>query len=313
MLVSSAAYIQKHLYDNSWETTLSKTDRTEIFIILVSLISLRALDKTHTFNTFIKKGIHLFETAGFSREHKNRFTLLKKLRRESCIPHTTRMIQAQIKEYNQAPHDALQVTKKHPTLFTARIFNKRVVNRLKRIAETWFKKALIKTSAIKALPQWDAKDKKDLAFDSLRTIIATIAAFPKPTDTKTNSIYVAIDANRKVHAIALVSLENPTSQTINYLITNPDDLEIFGTEKEVTRGAGSALIQHIAQNVLSSKKINKISLASTSSAISFYKKLGFKRRKRLMILEKTALKSLVKGAPPTHIPLQKEPSPYLRA
>lgn len=311
MLALSTTYIQKHLYNASWEETLSETDATEVLCKLVSLITIRVLDKTHQFNTFIKKGLHIFKTVSHSTEDKNRLNLLKKLHKESSLSHTTKIIQAKIKEYNQTTHDSSQTTKEYPTLFSAQIQSKRSINRLKSIAEIWLKKALIKTSVIKALPQWNEKDKKELAYDSLRIILATVAAFPKTLLPKNQSIYVAFDKNRKVHAIALVSLKEKTDQKIEYLITNPDDLDILGTEKGMVRGAGSSLIRHISKNALSSKKINTISLAPTYSAIPFYEKLGFKPEQNKMTLQNEGLKSLSENTPSTHIPLQKEPSSYL--
>lgn len=111
-----------------------------------------------------------------------------------------------------------------------------------------------------------------------------------------NPLYVAFNSAKKVEGVALAYFSSIENAKIGYLATNPDNIPVPGMEDRSIRGSGTALVRHIAHDVLESASPNKnLSLLSKESAIPFYEKLGFTRigMTNGMLLQENDLKKLV--------------------
>src|SRR5581483_9979863 len=91
-------------------------------------------------------------------------------------------------------------------------------------------------------------------------------------------IYVAYDASNKIQAIALKDVKKNGKQYLWLIGSNPDNVPLVGNEK-VVKGAGTAIIKHIVQEILQMKERRTLHLDSLESSLPFYEKLGFVRGK----------------------------------
>lgn len=203
----------------------------------------------------------------------------------------------------------------HPALFTAKILNPKTTKRLHEIAKEWHAKAKFKKDLSNAAEAQVAKDKRELADDSnmLAGWFEKDMKDLKPTKRK-DAVYIAYDSAMKVQAMVCASLSKKETQEIDILATNPDNVVVFGTEQSMVRGAGTAIITHIAHEVLQNKKFKKkkLGLVATETAEPFYKKLGFKENKEGdFVLKKSKMEELFRNKAATHTILDVEPKPEL--
>lgn len=91
------------------------------------------------------------------------------------------------------------------------------------------------------------------------------------------ALYVAFDSTRKIQAVLLKSIPSigPFAHVtcVEYLVTNPDNIPL-DSEKTRTRGAGTALLKHVAFDMKQSQKSTVLVLSALKGAIPFYKKIG---------------------------------------
>jgi hypothetical protein len=309
MLISSSVYIDKYLSKTPWEVVAKGKDSTGFFCFVAKLIIMSTLDTSAGFKKVVEKSLRLLKETSFSDECKRRFGCLDMLYKEANRPTVREKVHMKIEQCKQINTAPLQNIR--PVLYTARVTSPQIASRLKKIGECWSKKAFLKASTAKALPQLP-KEKKKLANDSFRIAICINSCFPSVPNTIDQSLYVAYDGNGKVQAMALASMSKKYTHKIRYLVTNPDNTEVIGTETPV-RGAGSALIRHIAKDGLSLRKTGRIALSSTLSARSFYEKLGFAYGDMGLILTKSKIRRLLRGVSATHVMAREEPSFYLKA
>ena len=298
---------------NRYKIVLAKDEPTALSLInaptknkekvnlLTDLITEAKWDENPGQRAAIDKGMQQLNTQ----------TLKPKVRKKLEIAKT---VDAGIQRLNtieaQGPA-AAPIQAAHPTLSTARILHAATCKRLKEISQEWSEKARVKNEIAHAAAAHSKKTTKTLAYNSDNIADCLSAHIPKKPDNKNHVAYAAYDNNMKVHGIALVTFSKKKAQKIDFIGTNPDNLAIVGDEKNIVRGAGSAIITHIAHDILKKKKYKEktIELCSLSSAKPFYKKLGFKHLKHGdMELKKSKMEALVQAKPATHTMQAKEPS-----
>ena len=211
--------------------------------------------------------------------------------------------------YATRVHENITISS-HPTLFTAKILNRKTSKRLKEVCKAWDEKAKQKRDIAEAAVARLDDEKQSMAMD-LQSIVNGIKdCIPKKPNKTDDALYIAYDLTGKVHAIALVDLSKRHTNEIDLLTANPDNVVVLGNEDNPVRGAGSAVITHIARDVFNSKQFarKKLKLSPLPSAIPFYEKLGFSlSKKEKMVMDKEAMQRLLFAKPETHIIQDKEP------
>jgi len=165
-------------------------------------------------------------------------------------------------------------------LFTTKVTTKKEVKRLKEIMHKWDQIAKTKEHTAKRLDkhlkrQNQSFSKLDLAEDSeIMTSLMKNIKNRKPE--KNEFVYVAYDSSKKLHAICVAEYDKKAGFELDCLIANPENVIVFDHEKAECRGAGTAVVRHLVQDIFSGKRDQKkLSIRSLSSAKPFYEKLGF--------------------------------------
>jgi hypothetical protein len=162
-------------------------------------------------------------------------------------------------------------------LLSARVTSPEGIERIRNICLIWQRRAVEKLDKAFVPDLSIVEKKKYLAMASAGIIEnLCVGLFDILNRQSQAVVYIAFDTMKKVHSVALATLR-PRESSIQYLGTNPDDLDILGTEDTMVRGGGTALIRHIVRDVLlrHTEENPVLSLLSAAPAVSFYEKLGF--------------------------------------
>lgn len=192
----------------------------------------------------------------------------------------------------------------HPPLFTTRIVSEEGIARVKVICALWERIAHDTwLRPIKGFLEIDVKNRA-LACESmelLHDIQQDITLVQ--THEKNYSLYIAVDTTKKVQAVALANLYSEDT-SIHMLASNPVNLDIKSEEQFRVRGASTALVRHIAHDLLLERNDIGLCLSVTAypGAVPFYEKLGFTSEliSNFMGLTKPGLEALDRSIPETH-------------
>ena len=160
-------------------------------------------------------------------------------------------------------------------LISCKITSPILIERAHQIASLWARVAQEKKELLEREPV--AYQIMVARLDDLRSISVSIArrigdAFPGRSMT----LYAAVDTTKKVQGLALALFRKDDKSKISLLAAHPDNVPLPGGAPFQVRGAGTALVRHIAHDLLHSQLPEKtLSLLSTISATSFYNRLGF--------------------------------------
>ena len=208
----------------------------------------------------------------------------------------------------QAPDFVANRTRQDVPLLTAKITTFQCRQQVKDICEIWKRQSFeaSQKAHVSAVPI--EASKKDRAIDSF-VVMSSLCSSLIDRENR-SSLYVAFDTCMKLQAVALAQLM-PNEGLIEYLGSNPENLDILGTEQNMVRGGATAVIRHIARDVLSQRIDDDaiVSLDALLSAIPFYSKVGFSSGlySQSMFLEKRGMESLLHIAPYSHQMCECEP------
>ena len=285
--------------ETTWPQIVKQHGRKNALGVLSMLTHARSTERSRELEGVIKAGFQELKKHNLGHVRKKMFTLVQKTDGE-----VKKVVTARAK--GKAPEES------HPPLRTVPVTDPKVAKKLKKISVVWEKKAQVREAARRSIPGL-AEDKKleDTSLDSVNLTSCLSDWMPKKPNRKKKAVYATLDESGKVHAIALATMSKKKKK-LDFIATNPDDLPLLGTEKAV-RGAGSALVRHIAQDAKKMGGKKSLRLDAVSSAIPFYKKLGFKAGSRTHSLRKMSMKkhdleTLVKSKAPTHTMEDKDPS-----
>lgn len=181
----------------------------------------------------------------------------------------------QQRENGKANLNQKSATNNKPKIYVNEIKSKEKVDLIKKIAADWALTASsykdkYKGSLEKSLVALDAED-----------MALTINMRVNIHDINKNRFKVlsASDSNGKIWGVAIVHFSNVGAEIQN-LVVNPKIIKTLNPKCK-TSGVGTSLIKKVAKNVLqqgAGEGPKQINLSSLKSAISFYKKLGFKEQ-----------------------------------
>lgn len=188
-----------------------------------------------------------------------------------------------------------------PQLHTIRVHNNETLHKVREIISAWLKDAherrIIGYSAVSEL----SLQQKEILDDSYMIINQLDKNCSIKIDSR-KSIYVATTDNGEVQAIGCTSVDNHGNISLLDLATRPNNLSVLARKTPAIRGAATAIITHIASDILSNKNSDTVhlSLISLSSSESFYKKLGFVEMNSNFVLHRKGLKELLKRQSPSY-------------
>lgn len=136
---------------------------------------------------------------------------------------------------------------------------------------------------VKDLPSAD-QEKLDAASFILQCIDSDLGIkfyLKRKNKYKNKSLLIAKDASGKIQAMAFISRAyKPVASSlvldyhIEYLVTSPDNLKL-SFQAGCVSGAPTALVEEVVFKSLKHTARRAITLTATSSAVSFYERLGF--------------------------------------
>ena len=86
--------------------------------------------------------------------------------------------------------------------------------------------------------------------------------------------YIALDQASKIQAIALVRFARNESPLLDFLVTCPDNIALLSSDVPF-RGAGTAIIVHLAREIAERDEYEGLFLEAVESAQEFYENLWF--------------------------------------
>ena len=259
--------IQKFLAktnENEWAKSLIKRDK-------------KGEDLTKLFNSIVNSA-SWYENPSLVAIAESSFIILRdkapslSLKAKKQFSKASQLFQTQTKTVSA--NVPLEPKKRATRLYTAKIEKEKTQVVLKKILSVW--KKIAKQKNISAHNSDSiTKEKKEVAEDSSLVIRMLRDCLQRKAIKKIP--YIAYDEHFKVHGIALRKISKKDGQEIEHIAANPDNVVIFGNEKP-TRGAGTALIRHIVQDIQANGESEDLHLDAYFSALPFYEKLGFEKK-----------------------------------
>ncbi len=177
---------------------------------------------------------------------------------------------------NQESPERLAITATQPTIHTFRIRDKETLQKTMTVIKRWQERAKENLVLSDAKVAKMSKTHELTLKDSLHTLKMILDGFPQQ-DNDFFAAYIAHTDDGILQGVATANVKYPTDGDIWGIATNPDNLAFSRLPTPPLKGIGTALITHIAHEILSKEPALdvKISLASLDTAKRFYEKLGF--------------------------------------
>lgn len=186
----------------------------------------------------------------------------------------------EIRKYNaEAP---IHAPAPHRELRVSKITKMKKIKEIMTKVKKWERQAQTSFTLAQAVAAKVPEERLDKLEDSNLIIgyIAKCLRKTKKRDIKKDRLecFVAKDPEKRVQAIAIVSpLPRDNAICLDYLATNPDNLQIVKAAKHPVSGAGTTLIQRVAKQAIK-KGRSSVLITTTETAENWYiSKFGFRR------------------------------------
>ena len=213
------------------------------------------------------------------------------------------------KTYCADRDSVINLKPKNQTVYTYRLNDEKIGKSLKSLSyklSEWHNRAF-DMLCISQLRCSGFKHEKKKVIESYMLLGDTIATIRKLKDDKKLNFYVAKSEGEDGPIQGIAYTKEPKKKNITkleLLLSNPNNLD---SSARPFSGAGTALVTHVAQEVLN-KKREGIELINSTTSVKFYEKLGFKVKAvdhktnevDEMFLDSNAVKQLVQNKKDNH-------------
>jgi hypothetical protein len=178
---------------------------------------------------------------------------------------------------------------------TVAVASKREQKKMKRIMQKWLYRARL--YKLVAAPAGYGRDKINQVHDAVLVAKGIALELNRKSFIPNEAYYIARDEDLREQAVAMATFQEDKKVVhLDYLLTNPDNLNILSREGEQTSGGGTAIIKQIARDALA-RKYKAIYVLPLNSSMAWYSNtIGFRdNRDGHYLLDETGMRSLLVG------------------